>query len=817
MKEIAVAKVSSAKNSMPKRSGGISMAPIQGFFPSKEKEDMHVEYIGDKLEIQMSDLQPVVVGGIEYMVIDNLRGEVQQDAANYIFSNDMSLAVLDVTGKLRPKQFFAHPEIILKTNKVLSRQRSCLKLLPTGNTLVANAIKLLEVEAIPNEEGGVSEKTKRQNIFVNMPFRGASSDPTRYMFGYSSQVEHKTPLGIRFHGDIGQPVLVDDDNKANLAGVEGDVMGIRGLTKLFLNSDSSTLSDEQIRDQLKADMSFEENNDLERAYSDLYQNNRSSMDAVERRLGVNQYAQPRVGDSIVTFLKSTNKEDLAMFEQGNYHGGVMAESLDGQDYVTIELRRRMDLEVDQKRHYFRRMGLDVDRMSNLDINHNAGAIAAGMEEVEDLYFEYLEAKTLNVQPHQTGYYKMYGRSVGQTYHESKVGPYFDVPVPMTVVLSSPERDYEMDAPLPDYSKDASHSFWKHPDFKRKDIKRNEDARLEARIKFEDDSFIGLISVKSFKALFKGKSTRVAEHGSLQPIRQLINSYQKMSMSKDLSVLRDKAATLISMQKAIYRWHSEHPYFVGSSFDYEEYYAIMPPLFAYLDLVNMELDMVTGELNGEAFAGLGLGDESVRIWERLKNTSLFKSDLKGRVRDRLRTYFFQLLNFDFGRSLLTDVFLKAGKKVTLLERKDKSGERGYFEVIASSKSKSKAGAKGAGAGSDVKIIVPSEAYLSESAYWGEGDFDIDSDMTFKVNLLEPGVLRLAKALNDALLMMKGQWSDGFVLDSAPMRGGLGLPMATSPALRSKYVDEDLNGVLNYGLTEKSERAQDFDGWLIMSYA
>ncbi|WP_338395872.1 hypothetical protein [Fulvitalea axinellae] len=798
---------------------------------------MDIEYFGDKLEVQTSILQPAVVGGREYMLIENVRGQVTSSKAVFVFSDDMTLAVLDVTGKFRPKQFFAHPEIVLRTNAILKRQKALIKLLPTANTLSVNGKLLIEVEAVPHEQGELNQGTERQAHFANMPHRGASSDPTRYMFGFSSQVHSATPLGLRL-APLGLHQNTESPNPlGNLTGVEGDVLGIRGMVKTIVDGNGMSMPDDELKTRIVADIDVVESNADEARYKEMYTQRRAEMRDMERRLGINQFAQPRVGDSIATFMKSKDLDDISTFEQGNYHAGVVAESLDHQDYVTVEMRRRMDLEIAQKKHYYRKGGLDVDNMSDLDINHNGGALLAATEQGEEAFAEYGLAKGLNVPSGQTAFYRMHGRREDQSFHNSQKGPYFHVPAPLTVVFSAIDREAEED--LPPIPASPSLPVSKHrPGTVTKDFWNptpgtsgvNFDRRQGATIDFTDDSHIGPISIAAFRSLFRGKAASYFEDESLHNIKSLVGQYQKICRLPGPAVLLDRFALLISMRKSIYVWHRAHPFFHGSDADYLPYYQVISILFRFLDLLSFELDQVCDELRGshESLpAPSDSADAEVQvIWGALKSARSFKTDLKPANRSRMNSYFSELLMTPSGRKLLNDTVVSPpkGHKVIFSEAKGKSKSFAGEFVVAASKKASPKHAGGANSGADAKVYFPEEIYMSDASVMADSEYTTRTGESYGTHTLTPGFVRFASALYQAWRAMNGVWTGGGdALSQAgetltvneefenPLRAEYGLPSKTSPESTSAF---DQGGWYNITKVDTHTDIESSD-WQIMS--
>ncbi|BDD09458.1 hypothetical protein FUAX_18900 [Fulvitalea axinellae] len=773
---------------------------IQAMFSSKDREDLSIAYTGHKLTMQTSFMSTLTVKGKEYRIIENGKGEITGEKSVFLIADDMSLAVLNVSGKFRPKFFFAHPEVILRTNTRLEAQKARVYLKETGNQLLLGEQSLCEVEVMPDEEGAVDEVSKRQMRFPNMPLRGGSSNPTRYMFGYTDLIEHPTDFGVRFAPPFGILAPVDSPISSDLKGIEGDVVGVRGLVDVLLDPEAESLNDASLRERLLNDIDRDQRTLDDNQYKKYYTTERERMRGMERRLGVNQFAQPRLGDSVATFMRSNADEDMGMFEQGNYHGGVVAESLDGRDYVTLEMRRRMDLENEQRRHYFHKAGIDVSSMSDFHILHHGAPLMAETERGMEVYQEYIEAKKYNVLPHQTAFYRMYGRSEEQSYHALQKGPYFGVPAPLTVVFSATDipgthslqdsaREESLSPsptgsllelpPLPvpspsEIPSDDEDPFWSDPFTRPKLSSTSVGASirisvLEATLNLEVDTYEGKVTIKSFRDLFVGDvGAEAYKDKGLDGIKYHLNHYQsldKIAPSRATgAMLQERLSLLMSLQKSIFAWYGS---FDGmkknkellAKGDKRRYYALLSPVLRFLDFVSDEMDAIIEAMRHRS-VGLPVFDseadvEIQELWRALGNGGKFMNKLTPPQRRRLQTYFAQLIWAPHGRKLLKQTLVQpAGNhKVSLVDPKKKAYSADFVTTPNSAKGRPKAsrvpGEVRPGAGTESKVVFPDSMSLSEVMVLGEGG---------GVSVLHPGFIRFAYALEQARRAQRGLFGD-----------------------------------------------------------
>ncbi|BDD12717.1 hypothetical protein FUAX_51490 (plasmid) [Fulvitalea axinellae] len=449
---------------------GAGAAPVQAFFRTKDFPSIkrHIFFTGKDHYAQTSQLRmyqpesPKPGTSDNLLIIENLRAAMSSQHANYLISDDCSLAIVDLPDENRPKAFFAKFEVIMQTQRVLEKQKARIRLIQTGNLLkIGSNHTLAEVFFEPDTEGSTFETQKRQLKFPNMPFRGSSSDPTRYMFGFKDLSEHETPFAIRFRHPFGMGRPVDTTDKKK-PGLEGDFEGVQG-TVMVMGSSRMSDNSYEVEDQLYVKRNREERRKDDAAYSKKVKKSRRKFRQREKRLGINKHAHPKVGESIVTLMRSDKDEDVGGFEQGNYHGGVVAQSLDGKDYVCIGIRRRLDLEKKQLENYYMEAGVETRGMSYPELFRQMGLLAETTEG-QKAYATYQEATKYNAPPHQSSFFRMYGSQEGQSYHERQTGKYFNVPSPLTVILSptSTEIPYEEPVEMAEEAYDDSLSSGRRP-------------------------------------------------------------------------------------------------------------------------------------------------------------------------------------------------------------------------------------------------------------------------------------------------------------------------------------------------------------------
>ncbi|BDD06978.1 hypothetical protein [Aureibacter tunicatorum] len=425
---------------------GLSKAPVQAFFSTVDEPGHVISYTGEKLLMQVSDLveRPLKKGEEKkYHIIDNFKGEIHWRKAQFYISDDLSIAVVAVPDRFRPKTFFAKQEILTKAQAKMVDQKATVMIKKTGHMLYVDGHELQEAEIIPIQESVIEPLRQRQKVFPNMPLRAASSAPTKYMFGYSTDVVHETPLGIKLRPPYDHLGEVSSAGEGSgLRGIDGDFAGVRGLVKLMVTGESLDNPDEVRRKAMEV-ISKDERVKWDKQYRHIYNKRKKDFDYQSSMLGVNQFAKPDLGDSVVTFMRSDDHQDMGLFEQGNYHGAVVAVSSDGNDYICFGLRRRLDLEVQQIEKYYQKAGIKTKKFTPFDIRNNLGMMAS-TSRGEAAYLEYKTADKHNVPPHQCGFLRIYGGKRGQSYHEMQKGKYFNVPAPFTVVLSALEQGEELD-------------------------------------------------------------------------------------------------------------------------------------------------------------------------------------------------------------------------------------------------------------------------------------------------------------------------------------------------------------------------------------
>ncbi|MCG8475622.1 MAG: hypothetical protein MI784_09125 [Cytophagales bacterium] len=444
--------------------------PIQAYFSTKNVTETSVEYSGKEHRLQINALEeinPTVTTGdtleIEEAHLVNLakvgvyteQQNGEQSNMHYLIADDFSIALLDIPPPYRAKTFFAQKELIDSANQILKKQHALIVIVLTGNTLTINKEHCLleaSVALVDSEIKKTSmirddeEKGKTIADNIKMPFRGSGSDATRYMFGFTDMIRHQTPFAIRLSKELG---VIEEADLTGLQqkGIEGDFGGIQNITRL-LNKRSLTGTYAKTKTLLRKPISKADAEKDQADYKKKFSKLRTGATQPENVLGVNMLAHPEVGEVIVTFMRSVDPVDIANFEQGNYHGAVVISSKNGRDYICLSIRRRMDLEIQQLKHYYGRASIDTTGWTYHDLLTNI-SLMTDTSEGERAYAQYNKARSMNTIPQRQAFFRMYGSRPGQTYHERQSGPYFHVPAPLTVALTPLFDDVEWEKRTPE--------------------------------------------------------------------------------------------------------------------------------------------------------------------------------------------------------------------------------------------------------------------------------------------------------------------------------------------------------------------------------
>ncbi|BDD07199.1 hypothetical protein [Aureibacter tunicatorum] len=768
------------------RNNSLSIAgPVQAYFEAKKDPKHRYHFFGRETFAQRlflnetTETVELANGGeknIELHYIDQERVRIAPDEMNFIVSDDLSLAVLKTSD--RAKSFFAIDPLIERTGKKLVAQKAVIYLNKTGNALQIDENFLWEVEVLPDPKYRSQPKENQDAVFPIFMFRGASSDPSRYMFG-AEKDENQSPYGIKLNEPFG--IVSEGGN------LEGDINGLRGFVKYLTLRDKAPKQKRVLLDFMAQNIKRSEHQAIDRQYKKTYYNDRKRLSAMERQFGINQFAEPHLGDSVVTFMRSSDNEDIGLFEQGNYHAGVVAESMDSQDYVCVLMRRKMEMERHQMRKYMAMYQMEGhENMTDQEVLAYSPTLMQ-MEDDENLTGHnspYYKAEKMNTQLTQMPFIKMYSRTQGQTFHETAYEDEYQVPSPLTVVVAAIPREEQTSQETSAHHSEtvatnSGFSTTLPPD--RTCLFNNLSSRKFA---LEIDRFNNLDEDELKLVHFLN--------------RHLIQ-YESIEHSEG-NIFQNRIHCLIEMQRGIYDWHSHHSIIPmkhsGRKLPYMPQLTVV--VFQLLEHIQNEIEIVLETAHQAQSIGFQLDqDEDPRRqdsypWKTLGDSPHFQisARLPERYRLRLKGYLGQLSTFRRGRDLLNEVSQQHnGRHIFIDSPTDQSQHDFTVEIHNPDRAKPSKNPltrkETRGTGSDVTIRLPILKFTSEASRMALGyemhpyartqdeelegweliELDSKSE-TFERSadqypecsklILFPAYIRFGRALEQALHALQGDW-------------------------------------------------------------
>lgn len=239
------------------------------------------------------------------------------------------------------KEFYAVDSVFQDSNKKLASANSAVKLVQSSGLRIVTggeALRKITPEAAKEEED--AQATQFASLLSDICIELASS-----IIGSAQLKKHEA---------VFQPVGSEEQSVANIASVEGAGDPKIGRLANLLGQPGKNIKGKDIRKGFREQI-HEDGNAPEagvKRYGE--KSGKGDLDDRERKLGVNRYARPEVGEAYATFSLSADAGKQIDYSAGDqavdrmgkawgYHfAAVVAKSRDGQDTITLENYNRKD-------------------------------------------------------------------------------------------------------------------------------------------------------------------------------------------------------------------------------------------------------------------------------------------------------------------------------------------------------------------------------------------------------------------------------------------------------------------------------------------
>ncbi|BDD08807.1 hypothetical protein FUAX_12390 [Fulvitalea axinellae] len=783
--------------------GNLNRGVAQAFFSTRKNKKVRATLEGASVSAQnihLAEQAPETPDDHSLFYLKQDKVDVPPSACHFLISNDHTLAVLD--SDYEAKTFFGTVEVLERTREMLMKNKSLFFIQETGQRLAVNGKMLFEVEPLPLDHSAHTG----YGPFAKMPFRGSSCNVIHYLYGLNPDVDkgsETNAYGVRLAPPLGY---------AGIGGnCEETVNGIHELTKVMVEGRGKKMDEERIREILDTPMDKPDQKQTEKDYKAMLRRRKGKLSDLEAQLGVNQFAEPHLGDDVASYMRSNDDEDVSHYAQGHYHGAVVAESADGQDYVCLQIRRRMHLERQRERILLKRYGINADNWSDYELLLQATPELTMAGDDLAKYgdnSDFLRSKQLDFLAHTGSFLRMYGRKKGETYHERQSGnPAYDVPSPLTVVIghtAKPEDEHRLSG--------------------------QESPTVEVRSKPAPPSFSSTafdLEVHEELGILPEEDQEI-----FRRVMEQLQTYDGFQGYDNERVLHDRMATLYELDHIIYHWHSQHPirpFRNKPGRSLPEMPVITPSLFRLLDKSQKEHQKVvahTIEHQCRIWHNTGEDDATVQeTWRRAVNMTGKVRPVKGKAKDsaflgRLDALHAKLIAQRKGRELLERAFSDDLKKKISIDSPYKTfmGQN-FDDCVVTIKDPHRAKKRQKcycsaetipGKGSDSVIYIPDDDSFSDShrmfvggenrqlelkeenaedgwlavgtepliAKEGEGPRETEDTEVSVVNeslILAPAFIRYGRALEQALHANTGVWkgeddTEAYAKDCVLMKWG-----------------------------------------------
>jgi hypothetical protein len=363
------------------------------------------------------------------------------------FSDDGTIAINKAKGR-EAKEFFAIQDVIDKSNDALDTKESAVQLKGHTKTYI---------------EGADDQKLFR----VTPGIKTKEADPYNFdalaSFGTSICIDVAQKVMGNLSGSRGTTAIFQQSPK-HAEHAESFSVSDTGASEVYKLADFLTQTDSKLTpDNLHAAVSTKKSIE---AASENYGRQMSSRAMIARAeaLGINQFANPEVGEGFATF---STRPRSGKKTWGYHYAGVVAKSLDGKDSITLEnYNRAGDLKTAAVQLYNRMMKENKrviknkirelqrkdypsseerfqlkDLQDRNNISRRLQAVILTLQQNEGKAKDDADKVYKDIMDANTGakwFFHMYGSERGQSFHEQAIkSDYFKNPLTLRVRKNDP--------------------------------------------------------------------------------------------------------------------------------------------------------------------------------------------------------------------------------------------------------------------------------------------------------------------------------------------------------------------------------------------
>ena len=402
----------------PPRSAGVLQAYRAGTFAAEEAsgtaQQLHSQ--SPAPEIQPADKAglPPTPTKIAYP-----QQQTPADSARFRVADDLSLAVQATTNE--PKEFFAKNTVFVASNTMLAANGSSLRLKKAGGQIRFDATTLPKIRPENSEAPDGAE------------FASLWSDICIEIANHI--------MGNR--GSWTEDVVLQSGKLKGSATISSDALASAGIDRLAEHLGDDAPQPEDAKATLDTALGAIKPDKLDQRPGKAYglASADGGLSGKASRLGVNEFAKPEVGEGFATFSVFSQDKSATDYTSGRrrsragkdiwgyHHAAVVARSVDGKDWMTLENYNRTPQIKDKVYQYLLQKYSRVAGRKQRELKRagkTAEQIAQDLQyylfaQREDASADYqrIVVRDSKIDGTALWFFRMYGSGAGQSFHEQQ--------------------------------------------------------------------------------------------------------------------------------------------------------------------------------------------------------------------------------------------------------------------------------------------------------------------------------------------------------------------------------------------------------------
>lgn len=361
--------------------------------------------------------------------LDYAKQTTDPTGAPFLVSDDESLAIHDTVNEA--KEFFALEAVVENSNAALAGVQSPLRLATGGGSVTVGEQTLPRVRPVADGKGG--GEALWTDICISLA--------NMIMGNAGSQQEEIALRDAETGRDRGGVVNVGGQGASEIGRLANHLAPPAGAVAIAENDEDVDRPEEDTAERAWTAMRdpSHDNEFAGRRYGRKL--GAGTLEEQSAAIGINAHVHPDVGEGFATFTVSPGPKNPFDFSDpehrngidrpdvwGYHHAAVVARSLEGRDWITLENYRRRDVAheavhtlLSDKHEDIREKTLEFKALAN------EGDPRAAAEEVKEKTAEYIETAYSNEffaayeplmnQAASLWFFRMYGSQKGQTFHD----------------------------------------------------------------------------------------------------------------------------------------------------------------------------------------------------------------------------------------------------------------------------------------------------------------------------------------------------------------------------------------------------------------